>query len=270
MAEEFKYLAIKNWDLYQPKDSRTMPWIRDYKSKDFDPEYSRLTVMQRFMLDACCRLRGRHNSNLPNDPLWICRATAILPRERHNATTAIQQLINSGFLVLTNEQDTPLGRVRKGKEGKVKIGFSVAPPAPSAEEENQSIEMDRHSAATTLGALIGMSSSGYNFDVLVSAIDQGKRRWPELRNEQIAEKVKLLWDEYISQPTHVKQSLKNWLDSVGRYIDSDDWKAKKPQEFKPQIDWQGGYVGPDGVYVNRSGKRIPGFVCPPKPKGAEA
>ena len=270
MAETFKYLAIKNWDFFQPKDTRTMPWIRDYKNKDFDPEYSRLTVMQRFMLDACCRLRGRHSSNLPNDPLWICRATAILPRERHNATTAIQQLVTSGFLILTNEQDTPLGKERKGKERKGKIGFSVENTIPSATEEPPDIEIDRHSAATGLGAMVGMSTSGYNFDALVSAIDQGKRRWPDIKNEQVAERIKLLWDEYVKQPTHVKQSLKNWLDVVGRYIDSDDWKHEKPKEFKPQIDWQGGHVGPDGVYVNKSGQRIPGFKCPPQPKGAEA
>jgi hypothetical protein len=70
------------------------------------------------MLDACCRLRGRHGRNLDNDPQWILCATAVLPRERHNATTAIQQLINRGFLILTNEQLSPLGKVSKGEKRK--------------------------------------------------------------------------------------------------------------------------------------------------------
>lgn len=116
MGETFKYLSIKNWEEYQPMDTKNLPWIRDYKDKDWDREFSQLTIMQRYMLDAICRLRGRHGRNLPNDLQWIVRATAVLPRERHNATTAIQQLINSGFLTLTNEQDSPLGEVRKGKE----------------------------------------------------------------------------------------------------------------------------------------------------------
>jgi hypothetical protein len=121
MAETFKYLAIKNWEKYQPKDTKNLPWIRDYKDKDWDQYFSQLTVMQRYMLDAICRLRGRHGRNLPNDQQWIVRATAVLPRERHNATTAIQQLINSEFLALTNEQDTPLGEVRRGKDSKEKV-----------------------------------------------------------------------------------------------------------------------------------------------------
>lgn len=115
-----EYISIKNWHKFQPKDSKSMPWIRDYKDKEADPDYHNLTILQRYMLDAICRLRGRYGRNLPNIPLWICRATAVLPRERHNATTAIQQLINSGFLIVTNQQDDSLGKVStnvsKGEE----------------------------------------------------------------------------------------------------------------------------------------------------------
>jgi len=144
---------------------------------------------------------------------------------------------------------------------------------PSAQEkpQEQIIELDRHSAATTLGAMIGMASSGYNFDALVSAIDQGKRRWPGLRNEEVATKIDALWKEYVRQPTHIKQSLKNWLDCVGRYIDSDDWKVSKLEEFKPQLDEYGGHYehnGPQRVYVTKDGKRMPGYIPPPKAKGA--
>lgn len=260
-----KYLAIKNWEKYQPKDTKTLPWIRDYKDKEFDPDFSRLTILQRYMLDAICRLRGRYGRNLPNDTLWICRATAVLPRERHNATTAIQQLINSGFLTLTDEEDSPLGKDRIGKVSIEKDPIS-SPPEASPEEPKEIVEMDRYSAGNTLGMLIGLSGTKTNIETLMSAIDQGKRRWPDIKREEVAEKITALWKEYISQPTHVKQSLRNWLDAVGSYIDSQYWKIQKPEEFKPVLDWQGGYIGHDGVYVNKSGNRMPGYRCPPEPK----
>ena len=60
-----KFLAIKNWDKYQPRDTKNSPWIRDYKDKDFGPKYSKLTCMQRYMLDAICRLRGPARQTYP-------------------------------------------------------------------------------------------------------------------------------------------------------------------------------------------------------------
>jgi len=106
LAEDFKYLAIKNWEIYQPNSKRSYPWIRDYKDKDFDRDISKLTVFQRGILDMCCRLRGRLAKNLSNDPQWIVGAVSIMPQERRNAVSAIGQLIAKGFLVLTNEQDS--------------------------------------------------------------------------------------------------------------------------------------------------------------------
>lgn len=269
MAENFKYLAIKNWEIYQPKNKKPFPWIRDYKEKDSDPDFMSLTMLQRYVLDGCCRLRARFSKNLRNDPMWIARALCVLPEERRFIGQAIAVLCLRGFLIPTNQQDALLEERRGEEKRGEEKGISGENLEPSAEEK-QHIEMDRHSAATGLGAMVGMSTAGFNFDSLVSAIDQGKRRWPELKNEQVAERIRDLWKEYVSQKTHVKQSLKNWLDSVGRFIDSDDWKTPKLEEFKPQIDWQGGYVGQDGVYVTQSGQRVPGYKCPPKPKAAGA
>jgi hypothetical protein len=127
----FKYLAIKNWKKYQPKNTQNLPWIRDYKEREFDPEYARLTALQRYMLDACCRLRGRRDCNLSNDPLWIVRSIAMLPRERHNATAAIRELISCGFLILTHQQNEPLVEESKEKESEVKVSKLDKIPANS-------------------------------------------------------------------------------------------------------------------------------------------
>jgi hypothetical protein len=32
-----------------------------------------------------------------------------------------------------------------------------------------------------------------------------------------------------------------------------------------EIDWQGGYIAPDGTYIDRHGNKLPGFICPRKP-----
>ena len=109
---EFKFLAIKNWDKYQSA-KKSCTWIKDYVEKDFDPEFSKLTVFQRGLLDMCCRLRGRQAKNLSNDPLWIVRAVSILPQERRNAISAISQLIVKGFLVLTNQQHDSLDKEKE-------------------------------------------------------------------------------------------------------------------------------------------------------------
>jgi hypothetical protein len=107
---EFKYLAIKNWSRYQStKVNQPKPWIRDYIDQDFDADQAKLTTMQRYMLTACRRLRGRFNKNLTNNPQWICSASAVLPQERHNASRAIARLIDRGFLIPTNQQlDLPV------------------------------------------------------------------------------------------------------------------------------------------------------------------
>lgn len=130
-------------------------------------------------------------------------------------------------------------------------------------------ELDRYSSAKGLGEMAGMSSQGYSLHILLSAIDQGKRRWPELRNEEVADQIAALWKEYVSQPTHVKVSIKNFMDTVGRYIDSDDWKAK-PKENGHVVDEHGGHF--EGtVYVTKDGKRMPGYKPLPtrKPEGIQ-
>src|SRR5450755_2732095 len=69
-----KYLAIKNWHKYQSADlTQYCPWIRTYVNKDQDYGFSHLTMLQRYLLEGCCRLRSRVGHNIPNDPQWIAR-----------------------------------------------------------------------------------------------------------------------------------------------------------------------------------------------------
>lgn len=125
-----KFIAIKNWSKYQCKDRHGRHirlYIKDYCAKDVDDlQYSRLTVTQRYYMDALCRLRGRLGRNIPNDVKFISRALSILPQERHNLSAIVEKLVGClcangellvgslcaackllvgcGFLVLTNEE----------------------------------------------------------------------------------------------------------------------------------------------------------------------
>lgn len=150
----------------------------------------------------------------------------------------------------------PLGvelSTRTKETTKETVSKETLPP----EKNDASLEFDRYSAAKILGEMVGMGYSGYNLHTLVSAIDQGKRRWPDIRNEEIAVKVHSIWLEYIEQTTHAKVSLKTFLDTVGRYVDNDDWRSK-PKGSGFVVDAQGGHF--EGtVYVTKEGRRLPGY-----------
>jgi hypothetical protein len=105
-----KYLAIKNWHKYQSADlTQYCPWIRTYVNKDQDYGFSHLTMLQRYLLEGCCRLRSRVGHNIPNDPQWIARALMILPQERRFVRNAIRAIIASGFLIPTDhEEEDPM------------------------------------------------------------------------------------------------------------------------------------------------------------------
>lgn len=146
-------------------------------------------------------------------------------------------------------------------------------PLPPLEKQNASledqqlIEMDKYSAAKTLGELIGVGhSGGKGLHRLTSAIEQAQRRWPEKPIIDVIKGVASLWREYCAQGHHAPVAIHNWLDTVGSFIDSNHWRKAKKPEFIPQVDWQGGHIAADGVYVNKHGKRVPGFICPSKPK----
>jgi len=107
--QEFKFLAIKNWDKYQSDDKGRVrggssPWVKDWTDKESDDGYMALTVFQRYILDGCRRLRGKFGKNIPNDPMYVARALHIGRTDRPHVRHAVSTLTVRGFLLLSNQQ----------------------------------------------------------------------------------------------------------------------------------------------------------------------
>jgi len=195
--------------------------------------------------------------------------------EESNTSQILQNVNENPENLETISRGVGVGSGVGGGRGRYNPLPPLEKPVPSEqnlEDENSKgpqevIDLDVYSAAKGLGELIGMSARGGGLHMLTSAIEQAERRWKGKRRTEIVDAIVVLWKEYCVQGHHAPIALHNWLKTLGRFIDSDDWKIKKPVEFKPDIDWQGGHLGPDGIYVNKSGRRIPGFICPPPPKG---
>lgn len=106
----FKFLAIKNWEKYQVKDRNKRDirlYVKDYCGQDIDdPEYSKLTQAQRYLVNGCRRIRGRSGRNLRNDPAWVALALGVIPKERSSVPGNLHALIEQGFLLLTHDEVT--------------------------------------------------------------------------------------------------------------------------------------------------------------------
>jgi hypothetical protein len=149
---EKKYLAIRNWSKFQSiadahgksLEGRRREWIRDYCEKETDSVYAELSLMGRYLIDACRRLRGKLGRNLPNDHMWILRQLDVHPTERGRATHALEMLVGRGLLVPTNEQhdkslkpETPL-EVEVKVETKDRVnGIDSIPPRAKQKTEIQ-------------------------------------------------------------------------------------------------------------------------------------
>ncbi|MBZ5720742.1 MAG: hypothetical protein LAO03_10215 [Acidobacteriia bacterium] len=111
-SPKLPYLAIRNWAKFQSTtdkngkslEGRARPYIRDYCDKETDSQYAALSIIGRYLFDACRRLRGKHGRNLPNDYMWILRQLDVDHTERGRATHALQALVTRGLLIPCNEQ----------------------------------------------------------------------------------------------------------------------------------------------------------------------
>ena len=114
--EPKKFLTIRNWSKFQSTtdshgrslEGRRRTYILDFVDKESDSLYAALTIVQRYMIDACRRLRGRLGRNIKNDPTWISNQLEVSYRERAKAVKAIGRLIEVGFLIPTDEEQTPV------------------------------------------------------------------------------------------------------------------------------------------------------------------
>lgn len=138
-------------------------------------------------------------------------------------------------------------------------------PEPSA-NGNGSHEINSYMAAQAFGEMAGFNGT-QNLYIAKQAMETWKRRKPDVPLEEAPKSILDLWRQYDGMEMHGKVSMKTFLGELGRFMDSDTWRKKEKQAFSPQIDWQGGYVAEDGCYVNKNGKRVPGFICPPRPNG---
>jgi hypothetical protein len=144
---EFKYLAIKNWSRYQStRRNEPKPWIRDYVDQDFDADQADLTVLQRYMLICCRRLRGRFARNLNNSFTHIIRASNVRSMERPRCHDALQTLVERGFLIPTNQQvDLPVQSSTEHKQSSTlqitgdEDGAPQAKPLESEQPDSKSL-----------------------------------------------------------------------------------------------------------------------------------
>jgi len=112
-----KFLAIKNWEKYQAAytNGKRARWIKSWVDKYDDPEYSRLTVFQRHILDGIRDMRGAIGKNPPNDSIWVGNALNLTSGCKRYVRRTIQILAKYGFLVLCNEQNDHTTSVRGDK-----------------------------------------------------------------------------------------------------------------------------------------------------------
>lgn len=155
---------------------------------------------------------------------------------------------------------------RKGKEGKGKEEENQPPtplgPAALVSQENPKteIDIDPWQAGQATAELLGLG--GQQKALARDACAAVKRRKPEMRFTETPEFVCKLWREYDSLAVHAKVSLKTFLGEIGRFMDSDSWRAQ-PSRASPTLDERGGHFE-GSVYVTKDGTRMPGYIPPPK------
>ena len=101
--QEYKYIGIYGYDKCQ-RDKQggvregTATWIKDYCRKDSDADYSRLSGLQRYILDGLRRLRGLHGKWPVNDPVMLCRQLCLINSDRPHLRRALRVLLQADLL----------------------------------------------------------------------------------------------------------------------------------------------------------------------------
>lgn len=138
---------------------------------------------------------------------------------------------------------------------------ATAESLASQKDKNPELDITPAESGQSLCMLLGISGMQRRA-IARDACAAVKRRKPEMRFTEIPEFVQGIWREYDGQSQHSKLSLMGFLGELGRFMDSDSWRAQ-PSRASPELDERGGHF--EGtVYVTKDGKRMPGYIPPPK------
>lgn len=230
---EFKYLAIKNWDKYQPRRGKSS-WVKDWTDKDADAGYMKLTAFQRYILDGCRRLRGRFGKNVNNDPTYIARALNMLSTERARVGNTIRTLTEQGFLVLTNQEDDSLDKNKKqDKEEEKDI---ETPRAPQTTKEPSEFTGD--DLVFEVLRQMGVSARNPELTVVVSDALNIKAREPTWNIQLAARHFIERGKAYKASPiwnTQYKTSWLKWFQNQCYDQDPSAWAEKSANGKREQV-----------------------------------
>lgn len=93
---EVEYLQVRNWEKFQYRTDKKLPWIRTYDAQLEDYNYTRLSDAERGLLHDVRLLANRLGNRIPNDPGWIARVTK--SKSKSNAYRTVPLLVSLGFL----------------------------------------------------------------------------------------------------------------------------------------------------------------------------
>jgi hypothetical protein len=125
-----KWLVVKGWQKHQHYKDRFPPWIKLHQALLDDYEFGRLQDASKAHLMLIWVLASRDSGRVRNDPDWIA--------QRIGATSPVdvQVLIESGFLVASNDASAPLAeRKQVAPRGEERREEKNPPPPPAEDGE---------------------------------------------------------------------------------------------------------------------------------------
>lgn len=105
--QQVQYLAVKNWDKYQPKlknGKTNKDWIKLYCDLESDPDFAMLPDGVRDFLPRCWRFVGRTGISLPYAERTLHDVLRYKDHTCRVIATWRDRAIKAGFLILCNQQ----------------------------------------------------------------------------------------------------------------------------------------------------------------------
>ncbi|HZQ25281.1 MAG TPA: hypothetical protein VFA89_21010 [Terriglobales bacterium] len=193
--EKFKYLAIHGYEDFQrDKEGKLADgsrlWIKQATRLDSDPDYQRLTLLQREVLSALRRLTGLHANWPRNNPTVVSRGMCALPTDRPHVTHAIRTLVSRNLVTLSNERLRFLEVVDKRK--KKEVVEPTSQPSPDETEKTTEVTAPPRSARPADCTCKGRKTPGHYPGCPHSGKSNGQASPPTRRIDPLRD-----WDESI-------------------------------------------------------------------------